>query len=141
MLMHTLFYPSLAGFLFCFIMLFYFISKYRGDDEVQPEEKPQEPEYSPIAEIEPLPAAEPSQPGMGDVAESVLEMQNIVEQKTGAQDTRIDGLINEINETLAAVEKLDPKQMQQIQPSINALMTELESLRNMQEDGTSHPAA
>ena len=78
---------------------------------------------------------------MGDVAESVLEMQNIVEQKTGAQDTRIDGLINEINETLAAVEKLDPKQMQQIQPSINALMTELESLRNMQEDGTSHPAA
>jgi hypothetical protein len=128
----TFYYVALAGFLVTLGLLFHFIEKFReaGLPDVIPE---------------PLPADGPSAPEIElkkteDVIKTINseisgfkgrigELRSMVDNRRSLHENQINAIIEHINTLVGRLEHIPPSEVDKVQPEIQALLEELETLR------------
>jgi len=123
------FFISLAGFLASLVLLLYFTSRFR---ECVASGLCGRPLIG--TELEPAETVAPSSAAsiIGEISDFKLqldEMKILIDERKGLHEKQINDIIRNINGIVDRLENVEPQYLEEIQPSLQMLISELEQVR------------
>jgi len=119
--MDYLFYFSLAGFLAAFVLLFYLYSRF---SETVPAGFATLPDLAPA-----LDSVSEIQSEITGFQEQIKEMRFLLQSRRTLHERQIGDIVKNINVIVERLENIEPEHVETLQPSLQTLLSELETLR------------